>query len=171
MKTLNNYITEKLVINKNFKKFNDDLEKIKKLKWIRDNEIYYKYKDIDIYTLFCDYIENEGTPVEDRFKIIEQISYPNDKYFAAFNKDIRESLVFYHNAETDLYEKISLFVDIKLGYCYIYRMDCLKQNSVQPLNNNSVFNRGHSKYFNITFETYNNVVKMFEEIKKNAIHN
>ena len=160
-------INEKLIINKDFKNANNEsLQKIMKLEWFRDNEKYYGCKNPDSYELFCNYIESAGDPLESREEVILKQSSSDDKYFGAFDKSIKESLVFYHNTETYLYEKISLFVDKKHYYCYMYRMNLLKSNSMQPLNNNATFNKGTPKYFSIPKDIYDNITEMYESIVK-----
>ena len=167
MKKFVQYLSEKLVINKDFKHANDELlQQIIKFEWFKDNEIYYGCKNVDSYELFCDYIKSAGDPLESREEVILKQSSSDDKYFGAFDNSIRESLVFYHNTETDLYEKISLFVDKKYHYCYMYRMNVLKSNSIQPLNNNATFNKGIPKYFSIPKDIYDNITEMYESIVK-----
>lgn len=67
MKTFSNYINEKLIINKDFKKASydkDELNKILKRKYLeKDNKNYktYEFDGSDLFEIFWSFIEKHGT--------------------------------------------------------------------------------------------------------------
>ena len=176
MKTLNEYINEKLiichqqvdeklVINKDFKS-SDILDEIKNVEW---EEIQYAGKqtgDLEVFDKFVTYIK-ETNPKEISYTTASR-RVNKDKYLCGINRD-KKIMVLYHksDAEHDLFERIGIGIvssspERRLMFTHSVKM---LRSAIAPLNTRSAFfSSGKYYQYEISKETFDELVNLYEEL-------
>lgn len=176
MKRLNDYISEKLIINKNFKNPFDfkNIETLLNLDWFNDGLGYYGCKQLETYDMFCDLIEKNGKTLNDTSDIMSEINSNKDTktdyiYFGAFNKEVEESLVFRYDKKRNIrnFDRIAFFVSGVSNSCFIYKEINLNKSGISPLSSTSSWlKEGETYCFSIPNDLYDKIDEMYDIIKK-----
>ncbi len=174
MKTLNEYINEKLiifpshvdeklVINKNFKG-------VEELEALFDN-INFKYYDIytletsyDIFSIMVDYIRDHNIrKFSDFDSYIEASQEDRNACLAVFNKSIKEIDIF-QKTSNNTYKNLIIF---KTHPHYIFKRIERSLNAMHVLKNVKSWNNTDDvEYYEISKETFDDISELYDKLIK-----
>ena len=166
MKSLSQHISEKLIINKNYKNV-DDIEtmfnNIKFEKRKQYNAIFFVTSD-DIFSMMTDYISGNNIKSFSDFDSYKKTSLEDhDTCLAVFNKRIKDMNIFQKMADGD-YINFRIFKR-SLAELYQFERYELYLESVDALRNNNMWNNVDDvEYYEISEETFGDIAKLYDEL-------
>ena len=168
MKTLSQHISEKLIINKNYKNV-DDIEtmfnniKFKQRK--QYNAIFLVTSD-DIFSMMVDYIrDNNIKSFSDFDSYRKKAIKGNDPCLATFNKRTKDMNIFQRMPD-DTYINFRIFKR-SLAELYQFERYELYLESVDALQDNNKWNNVNDvEYYEISEETFGDIAKLYDELIK-----
>ena len=162
--SLNEFINEKLVINKDFCP-SGPLEEIKNAKWKSDPNSDKTTEDISVFNKFVEYIQISGAKEITFRQATHKVN--KNKYLCGINM-YKKIFVVYHKSDTenDLFEKISAGLvytsPVQLQLIHGSRM---VKSAIPPLNTRSAFfSNGKYRQYEISKETFEELVNLYEEL-------
>ena len=170
MKSLSQHISEKLIINKNYKNADD-------IKTLFDNiEFTHSFRytlltSEDIFSMMVDYIRgNNIKSFSDFDSYKKRVIEDDDACLAVFNKRIKEIEVF-KNTSHDLYKclVIKRLVIFKRAYPDLYKFEQygMRLSSMEVLKNKNTWNNADDvEYYEISKETFNDVLNLYNRLDK-----
>ena len=169
MKTLTQYIVEKLIINRNYKNA-DNIESL------FDNVKFIQHKPSiltrdDIFSIMVDYIRgNNIKSFSDFDSYKKRVIEDDDACLAVFNKRIKEIEVF-KNTSHDLYKclVIKRLVIFKRAYPDLYKFEQygMRLSLMEVLKNKNTWNNADDvEYYEISKETFNDVLNLYNRLDK-----
>ena len=166
MKSLSQHISEKLIINKNYKNV-DNIEtmfnNIKFEKRKQYNAIIFLTSD-DIFSMMVDYIRDHNVRSFSDFDSYRKKAIKGrDTCLAVFNKRIKDMNIFQKMADGD-YINFRIFKR-SLAELYQFERYELYLESVDALRNNNMWNNVDDvEYYEISEETFGDIAKLYDEL-------
>ena len=168
MKSLSQHISEKLIINKNYKNVDDIETMFKNIKFEKRkqyNSIFFLTSD-DIFSMMADYIRGNNIKSFSDFDSYKKTAI-EDKgtCLAVFNKRIKDICIFQKMSDT-MYNNVSIF-KIKKYYKPLYRFDKYEVgvNAFHVLKNTKTWNNvDEVEYYEISEETFEGISKLYDEL-------
>ena len=166
MKTLTQYIVEKLIINRNYKNVDD-------IKSMFDNVEFEHCEDEelgtsdDIFSMIVDYIrDNNVRSFPDFDSYQKSAKEDNDVCFAVFNKHIKEIDIF-KKISNEKYKDFIIYKRSHGGYSYIFKGVKRYSISMHVLRNCKTWNNADDvEYYEISEETFNDISKLYDKLIK-----
>ena len=168
MKSLSQHISEKLIINKNYKNVDD-------IKTLFDNVKFDQFKQYDIefletyddiFSKIADYIRDNNIRRFSDFESCTKIVL-NDHTacFAVFSKHIEDMCIFQKIPDGN-YDTFSIF-KIHGDECYQFQRDEANSNTLTILRNPKTWkNINDVEYYEISEATFNDISKLYDELIK-----
>ena len=165
MKSLSQHISEKLIINKNYKNV-DDIETM-----FNNIEFEHPFKDTlstskDIFSIMVDYIRDYNVRRFSDFDSYRKIGLEDrNACLAVFNKRIKEFLIF-QKKSNEMYK--CLLID-KNGETYPYQFEKFESHLVEMYVLKDVdmwTNVNDVEYYEISKETFEGISKLYDELIK-----
>ena len=169
MKSLSQHISEKLIINKNYKNV-DDIEtlfnNVKFEQRKQYNAIFLVTSD-DIFSMMIDYIRDNNIRSFSDFDSYKKTAVEgHNAYLAIFNKCIKEINVF-QKTSSRTYEDFSIF---KRSLAELYQFERYEFGSLSfpVLKNCKTWNNiDDVEYYEISEETFDDISKLYNELLNN----
>ena len=165
MKSLSQHISEKLIINKNYKNV-DDIETM-----FNNIEFEHPFKDTlstskDIFSIMVDYIRDHNVRSFSDFDSYKKTAI-EDKgtCLAVFNKRIKDICIFQKMSDT-MYNNVSIF-KIKKYVKPLYQFDKYEVgvSAFHVLKNTKTWNNvDEVEYYEISEETFEGISKLYDEL-------
>ena len=171
MKSLSQHISEKLIVNKNYKNV-DDIEtmfdNIKFEQRKQYNFIFLVTSD-DIFSMMIDYIRSNNIKSFSDFDSYRKKTIKgNDPCLVAFNKRMKDMNIFQRMPD-DTYINFRIFKRSSLLpkiYYHFERYE-LYLESVDALQDNNKWNNVDDvEYYEISEETFGDIAKLYDELIK-----
>ena len=171
MKSLSQHISEKLIINKNYKNV-DDIEtmfnNIKFEKRKQYNAIFLVTSD-NIFDMMADYIRGNNIKSFSDFDSYKKTSLEDrDACLATFNKRTKDMNIFQKMPDMPdgIYIDFTIFKR-SLSELYHFERYELYLESVDALQNNKKLNNVNDvEYYEISEETFNDISELYDELIK-----
>ena len=171
MKSLSQHISEKLIINKNYKTVDDIETLFKNINFEQRkqyNTIFFLTSD-DIFSMMIDYIRgNNIKSFQDFDSYRKKAIKGHDACLTAFNKRIKEMNIFQKMADGTyinfrIFKRSSLLPKL---YYHFERYE-LYLKSVDALQNNRIWNNLNDvEYYEISEETFDDISELYDELIK-----
>ena len=166
MKSLSQHISEKLIINKNYKNV-DDIEmlfnNVKFEQRKQYNAIFLVTSD-DIFSMMTDYIRGNNIKSFSDFDSYKKTSLEDhDACLAAFNKRTKDMNIFQRMSDGTYIN----FIIFKRSLAELYQFERyeLYLESVDALQNNKKWNNVNDvEYYEISKETFGDIAKLYDEL-------
>ena len=162
MKTLTQYIVEKLIINRNYKNV-DNIESL------FDNVKFIQHKPSiltrdDRFSIMVDYIRGNNIKSFSDFDSYKKTAVEdNDACLAIFNKRTKDMNIFQRMPDGD-YINFRIFKR-SLAELYQFERYELYLESVDALRNNNMWNNVDDvEYYEISEETFGDIAKLYDEL-------
>ena len=168
MKSLSRHISEKLIVNKNYKNV-DDIEtmfdNIKFEQRKQYNFIFLVTSD-DIFSMMVDYIRGNNIKSFSDFDSYRKKAIKgNDPCLATFNKRTKDMNIFQRMPD-DTYINFRIFKR-SLAELYHFERYELYLESVDALQDNNKWNNVDDvEYYEISEETFGDIAKLYDELIK-----
>ena len=165
MKTLTQYIVEKLIINRNYKNV-DDIESM-------FNDIEFEHCEDeelgtsdDIFSMMVDYIrDNNVRSFTDFDSYQKSAKEDNDVCFAVFNKRIKEIDIFQKTTDY-VYDDLVIWQRSGLEL-YQFEKYAMRSSSMHVLKNSNTWNnKDDVEYYEISKDTYEGISKLYDKLIK-----
>ena len=165
MKSLSQHISEKLIINKNYKNA-DDIETM-----FNNIEFEHPFKDTlstskDIFSIMVDYIRDHSVKsFSDFYSYRKTAIEDNDVYLTVFNKHAKD-ISIYQKMSNWTYEVFTIF---KRHYYVQYFFNKSERSLTQMniLKDNKIWNNANTvEYYEISKETFECISKLYDELTK-----
>ena len=171
MKTLTQYIVEKLIvekliINRNYKNVDDIESLFDNIEFKHDEDEELETSD-DIYSMMIDYIrDNNVRSFSDFDSYQKTATEDNDVCLAVFNKHIKEIDIF-KKISNDKYKDFIIYQRRYGGYHYIFKGVKRYSISMHVLRNIKTWNNTDDvEYYEISEETFNDISKLYDKLIK-----
>ena len=166
MKTLTQYIVEKLIINKNYKNVDDIESMLDNIEFEHGDDEELVTCD-DIYSMMIDYIRDNNVRSFTDFDSYQKTAIEdNDVCFAVFNKHIKEIDIF-KKISNDKYKDFIIYKRSYGGYPYIFKGVKRHSISMHVLRNCKTWNNTDDvEYYEISKETFEGISKLYDELIK-----
>ena len=166
MKSLSQHISEKLIINKNYKNVDDIETMFKNIKFEKRkqyNAIFFVTSD-DIFSMMIDYIRYNNIKSFSDFDSYKKTSLEDrDPCLVAFNKRMKEMNIF-QKMPDGTYVDFRIFKR-SLAELYHFERYELYLESVDALQNNKKWNNVNEvEYYEISEETFGDIAKLYDEL-------
>ena len=170
MKTLTQYIVEKLIINKNYKNVDDIESMLDNIEFEHDDYEELVTRD-DIYSMMIDYIrDNNVRSFTDFDSYQKTATEDDDACLAVFNKSIKEIDIF-KKISNDKYKDFIIYKRGYGGYHYIFKGVKRYSISMHVLRNSKTWNNADDvEYYEISEETFNDISKLYDKLFKKCEH-
>lgn len=165
MKSLSQHISEKLIINKNYKNV-DDIETM-----FNNIEFEHPFKDTlstskDIFSIMVDYIRDHNVrSFSDFYSYRKTAIEDNDVCLAVFNKPTKD-ISIYQKMSNWTYEVFTIF---KRHYYdqYFFNKSERSLTQMNILKDNKIWNNADTvEYYEISKETFECISKLYDELIK-----
>ena len=166
MKSLSQHISEKLIINKNYKNVNDIETMFNNIKFEKRkqyNAIIFLTSD-DIFSMMVDYIRDHNVRSFSDFDSYRKKAIKGcDTCLAVFNKRTKDMNIFQRMPD-------GTYVDFRifkrsLAELYQFERYELYLESVDALRNNNMWNNVDDvEYYEISEETFGDIAKLYDEL-------
>ena len=166
MKTLTQYIVEKLIINKNYKNVDDIESMLDNIEFEHGDDEELETSD-DIYSMIVDYIhDNNVRRFPDFYSYQKTATEDKDVCFAVFNKHIKEIDIF-KKISNDKYKDFIIYKRSYGGYPYIFKGVKRHSISMHVLRNCKTWNNADDvEYYEISEETFEGISKLYDKLIK-----
>ena len=170
MKTLTQYIVEKLIINRNYKNVDDIESLFDNIEFEHDEDEELVTRD-DIYSMMIDYIrDNNVRSFSDFYSYQKTATEDNDACLAVFNKSIKEIDIF-KKISNEKYKDFIIYQRRYGGYHYIFKGVKRHSISMHVLRNSKTWNNADDvEYYEISEETFNDISKLYDKLFKKCEH-
>ena len=170
MKTLTQHISEKLIINRNYKNVYDIESMFDNIEFEHGEDVELVTRD-DIFSMMVDYIrDNNVRSFSDFDSYQKTATEDNDVCFAVFNKHIKEIDIF-KKISNDKYKNFIIYKRGYGGYHYIFKGVKRHSISMHVLRNSKTWNNADDvEYYEISEETFNDISKLYDERFKKCEH-
>ena len=165
MKSLSQHISEKLIINRNYKNV-DDIETM-----FNNIEFEHPFKDTlstskDIFSIMVDYIrDHNDRSFSDFYSYRKTAIEDNDVCLAVFNKPTKD-ISIYQKMSNWTYEVFTIF---KRHYYdqYFFNKSERSLTQMNILKDNKIWNNADTvEYYEISEETFECISKLYDELIK-----
>ena len=165
MKSLSQHISEKLIINRNYKNV-DDIETM-----FNNIEFEHPFKDTlstskDIFSIMVDYIRDHNVrSFSDFYSYRKTAIGDNDVCLAVFNKPTKD-ISIYQKMSNWTYEVFTIF---KRHYYdqYFFNKSERSLTQMNILKDNKIWNNADTvEYYEISKETFGDIAKLYDELIK-----
>ena len=169
MKSLSQHISEKLIINKNYKNI-DDIETLfnnVKFEQRKQYNATFLVTSDDIFSMMIDYIRGNNIRSFSDFDSYKKTSLEDrDACLATFNKRTKDMNIFQKMPDMPdgTYIDFTIFKR-SLSELYHFERYELYLESVDALQNNKKWNNvDEVEYYEISKETFNDISKLYDEL-------
>ena len=166
MKTLTQYIVEKLIVNRNYKNAYDIESMFDNIEFEQGEEEELETND-DIYSMMVDYIRDNNVrrfPDFDSYQ--KTATKDNDVCFAVFNKRIKEIDIF-KKISNDKYKDFIIYKRGYGSYNYIFKGVKRYSISMHVLRNGKMWNNADDvEYYEISKETFESISELYDKLIK-----
>ena len=165
MKSLSQHISEKLIINKNYKNV-DDIETM-------FNNIEFKrpFKNTlsasnDIFSIMVDYIRDHNVKsFSDFYSYRKTAIEDNDVCLTVFNKHAKD-ISIYQKMSDWTYEVFTIFKRYNIDQ-YLFNKSERSLTQMNILKDNKTWNNADTvEYYEISEETFGDIAKLYDELMK-----
>ena len=169
MKSLSQQISEKLIINKNYKNVDDIKTLFNNIKFEKRKQYYaiFLVTSDDIFSMMADYIRDNNVRSFSDFDSYKKTALEGrDPCLAAFNKRIKEINVFQRMPDGTYIN----FIIFKRSLAELYQFERyeLYLESVEALQKNKKWNNINDvEYYEISEETFDDISKLYNELLNN----
>ena len=168
MKSLSQHISEKLIINKNYKNVDGIETLFKNINFEQRkqyNAIIFLTSD-DIFSMMVDYIRDHNVRSFSDFDSYKKTAVEGrDTCLAVFNKRIKDMNIFQKMSDGN-YINFRIFKR-SLAELYQFERYELYLESVDALRNNNMWNNVNDvEYYEISEETFDDISKLYNELIK-----
>ena len=170
MKTLKQYIVEKLIINKNYKNVDDIESMLDNIEFEHGDDEELVTCD-DIYSMMIEYIrDNNVRSFSDFYSYQKTATEDNDACLAVFNKSVKEIDIF-KKISNEKYKDFIIYQRGYGGYPYIFKGVKRYSISMHVLRNGKTWNNvDNVEYYEISEETFEGISKLYDELFKKCKH-
>ena len=170
MKTLKQYIVEKLIINKNYKNVDDIESMLDNIEFEHGDDEELVTCD-DIYSMMIEYIrDNNVRSFSDFYSYQKTATEDDDACLAVFNKSIKEIDIF-KKISNEKYKDFIIYQRSYGGYHYIFKGVKRHSISMHVLRNSKTWNNADDvEYYEISEETFNDISKLYDKLFKKCKH-
>ena len=170
MKTLTQHISEKLIINRNYKNVYDIESMFDNIEFEHGEDVELVTRD-DIFSMMVEYIrDNNVRRFSDFYSYQKTATEDNDACFAVFNKHIKEIDIF-KKISNEKYKDFIIYKRGYGGYHYIFKGVKRYSISMHVLRNSKTWNNADDvEYYEISEETFNDISKLYDERFKKCEH-
>ena len=174
MRTLTKHLSEKLIINKNYKNVDDIKSLFDNIKFEREFERdeYNEFETSDdIYSMMVEYIrDNNVRSFSDFYSYQKTATEDNDACLAVFNKSVKEIDIF-KKISNEKYKDFIIYQRGYGGYHYIFKGVKRYSISMHVLRNGKTGNNVNNvEYYEISEETFECISKLYDELFKKCEH-
>ena len=169
MKSLSQHISEKLIINRNYKNVDDIETMFKNIKFEKRkqyNSIFFLTSD-DIFSMMIDYIRGNNIKSFSDFDSYKKKAIKDrDACLATFNKRTKDMNIFQKMPDMPdgTYIDFTIFKR-SLSELYHFERYELYLESVDALQNNKKWNNvDEVEYYEISKETFGDISKLYDEL-------
>ena len=166
MKTLTQYIVEKLIINRNYKNVDDIESMLDNIKFEHGDDKELVTRD-DIFSMMVEYIrDNNVRSFSDFYSYQKTATEDNDACLAVFNKSVKEIDIF-KKISNEKYKDFIIYQRRYGGYHYIFKGVKRYSISMHVLRNSKTWNNADDvEYYEISEETFNDISKLYDKLIK-----
>ena len=165
MKTLIQYLNEKLIINKNYKNVDSIESLFDNIKFERNEYNEFETSD-DIFTMMTDYIRDNNVRSFSDFDSYKKIGVSDSKScLAVFNKSFEELYIF-KKISYDTYHCFSIYTDYRDRYVFKRRTNSFSEMIITFRNFKAWGNTDEVEYYEISEETFEGISKLYDELIK-----
>ena len=166
MKSLSQHISEKLIINKNYKNVDDIETMFDNVEFKQQKNIQGLFTNKDIFSITVDYIRGNNINSFPDFNSYKKTAI-EDKgtCLAVFNKRIKDICIFQKMSDT-MYNNVTIF-KIKKYVTPLYQFDKYEAgvNAFHVLKNTKTWNNvDEVEYYEISIETFNDLSKLYDKL-------
>ena len=164
MKSLSRHISEKLIINKNYKNADDIETMFDNVEFKQQKNIQGLFTNKDIFSMMVDYIRDHNVRSFSDFDSYTKTALEDHGVcLAVFNNRIKDICIFQKMSDT-IYNNVSI---LKHG-TRLYQFDKYEVgvNAFQVLrrNNKTWNNANEVEYYEISEETFEGISKLYDEL-------
>ena len=167
MKSLSQHISEKLIINKNYKNVDDIETMFDNVEFKQQKNIQGLFTNKDIFSMTVDYIRDHNVRSFSDFDSYKKTSLEDrDACLATFNKRTKDMNIFQKMPDMPdgTYIDFTIFKR-SLSELYHFERYELYLESVDALQNNKKWNNvDEVEYYEISKETFNDISKLYDEL-------
>ena len=166
MKSLSQHISEKLIINKNYKNADDIETLFDNVEFKQQKNIQGLFTNKDIFSMMVDYIRDHNVRSFSDFNSYEKTAIEDSSAcLAVFNNRIKDICVFQKMSDT-MYNNVTIF-KIKKYVTPLYQFDKYEVgvNAFHVLKNTKTWtNVNEVEYYEISEETFEGISKLYDEL-------
>ena len=166
MKSLLQHISEKLIINKNYKNVDAIETMFDNVEFKQQKNIQGLFTNKDIFSMMADYIRDHNVRSFSDFNSYEKTAIEdNGVCLAVFNKRIKDICIFQKMSDT-MYNNVTIF-KIKKYVTPLYQFDKYEAgvNAFHVLKNTKTWNNvDEVEYYEIPEETFEGISKLYDEL-------
>ena len=165
MKTLTQYIVEKLIINKNYKNVDDIESMLDNIEFEHDDDEALVTRD-DIFSMMVEYIrDNNVRSFSDFYSYRKTAIEDNDVYLTVFNKPTKD-IGIYQKMSDWTYEVFAIFKRHNYDQ-YFFNKSERSLTQMNILKDNKTWNNADTvEYYEISKETFECISKLYDELMK-----
>ena len=166
MKSLQQHISEKLIINKNYKNVDNIETMFDNVEFKQQKNIQGLFTNKDIFSMMADYIRGNNIRSFSDFNSYEKTAIEdNGVCLAVFNKRIKDICIFQKMSDT-MYNNVTIF-KIKKYVKPLYQFDKYEVgvSAFHVLKNTKTWNNvDEVEYYEISEETFEGISELYDEL-------
>ena len=166
MKSLSQHISEKLIINKNYKNVDDIETMFDNVEFKQQKNIQGLFTNKDIFSMMADYIRGNNIKSFSDFDSYTKTALEDHGVcLAVFNKRIKDICIFQKISDT-MYNNVTIF-KIKKYVKPLYQFDKYEVgvSAFHVLKNTKTWNNVNEvEYYEISEETFEDISKLYDEL-------
>ena len=166
MKSLSQHISEKLIINKNYKNADDIETMFDNVEFKQQKNIQGLFTNKDIFSMMADYIRGNNIKSFSDFDSYTKTALEDHGVcLAVFNKRIKDICIFQKISDT-MYNNVTIF-KIKKYVKPLYQFDKYEVgvSAFHVLKNTKTWNNVNEvEYYEISEETFEDISKLYDEL-------
>ena len=166
MKSLSQHISEKLIINKNYKNVDDIETMFDNVEFKQQKNIQGLFTNNDIFSMMADYIRGNNIKSFSDFDSYTKTALEDHGVcLAVFNKRIKDICIFQKISDT-MYNNVTIF-KIKKYVKPLYQFDKYEVgvSAFHVLKNTKTWNNvDEVEYYEISEETFEDISKLYDEL-------
>ena len=166
MKSLSQHISEKLIINKNYKNVDDIETMFDNVEFKQQKNIQGLFTNKDIFSMMADYIRGNNIKSFSDFDSYTKTALEDHGVcLAVFNKRIKDICIFQKISDT-MYNNVTIF-KIKKYVKPLYQFDKYEVgvSAFHVLKNTKTWNNvDEVEYYEISEETFEDISKLYDEL-------
>ena len=166
MKSLSQHISEKLIINKNYKNVDDIETMFDNVEFKQQKNIQGLFTNNDIFSMMVDYIRDHNVrSFSDFYSYRKTAIEDNDVCLTVFNKHAKD-ISIYQKMSNWTYEVFTIFKRYHNDQ-YFFNKSKRSLTQMNILKDNKVWNNINSvEYYEISKETFEGISKLYDELIK-----